>query len=280
MRVKVEDRMNTEHSLHRALERRELRLFYQPVVEVRGSRAVGVEALLRWDHPDQGLVAPSRFIPVAEESGLIIPIGTWVLHEACRQLRRWQATRYGGLEGAVEVNLSARQVDDPQIVATVERILSDTGLAPDRLTLEITESALMNDASSTLDVLHALKDLGVTLAIDDFGTGYSSLSYLQRFPVESLKVDRSFVADLDQRSDNAAIVRAIIGLGDSLGLPIIAEGVERPGEVEKLQSLGCFLAQGYLFGRPIPARCLGDFPTDDLSAWSATREPVGVSPLS
>jgi diguanylate cyclase len=266
MRVRVEDRVNTEHSLHRALEREELRLFYQPVVEVSGNRAVGVEALLRWDHPDQGLVAPSRFIPVAEESGLIIPIGTWVLHEACRQLRRWQVTRYGGLEGAVEVNLSARQVDDPQIVATVERILGDTGLSPSRLTLEITESALMNDASAALDVLHALKDLGVTLAIDDFGTGYSSLSYLQRFPLDILKIDKTFVDELGTSPRGSEIVAAVINLAHALGLQVIAEGVESERQLAELERLGCDFAQGYLFSRPVPAHELVASYTDRIGA--------------
>ncbi|HTT86870.1 MAG TPA: EAL domain-containing protein [Acidimicrobiales bacterium] len=266
MRVRVEDRMNTEHSLHRALERRELRIFYQPVVEVTGSRAVGVEALLRWDHPDQGLVAPSRFIPVAEESGLIIPIGTWVLHEACRQLRRWQTTRYGGLEGAVEVNLSARQVDDPQIVATVERILTETGVSPSRLTLEITESALMHDPSSALGVLHALKDLGVTLAIDDFGTGYSSLSYLQRFPLDILKVDKTFVDELGTAPRGSEIVAAVINLAHALGLQVIAEGVETDRQLGELERLGCDFAQGYLFSRPVPAHELTGAFTDRIGA--------------
>jgi diguanylate cyclase (GGDEF)-like protein/PAS domain S-box-containing protein len=253
MRVRVLDRMNTEHSLHRALERSELRLFYQPVVEIKGSRAVGVEALLRWDHPDQGLVTPNRFIPVAEESGLIIPIGAWVLHEACRQLRRWQIKRYGGLQGAVEVNLSARQVDDPEIVATVERILSDTGLSPSHLTLEITESALMHDAASALRVLRALKDLGVTLAIDDFGTGYSSLSYLQRFPLDILKIDKTFVDELGVAPEGSEIVAAVINLAHALGLQVIAEGVESERQLDELARLDCDFAQGYLFSRPVPA---------------------------
>ncbi len=253
MRVRVLDRMNTEHSLHRALERSELRLFYQPVVEIKGSRAVGVEALLRWDHPDQGLVTPNRFIPVAEESGLIIPIGAWVLQEACRQLRRWQVKRYGGLQGAVEVNLSARQVDDPQIVATVERILTETGLSPAHLTLEITESALMNDPVSALGVLRALKELGVTLAIDDFGTGYSSLSYLQRFPLDILKIDKTFVDELGLAPRGSEIVAAVIKLAHALGMEVIAEGVESERQLTELERLGCDFAQGYLFSRPVPA---------------------------
>ena len=253
MRARVLERMTTEHSLHRALERSELRLFYQPVVDIKNSRTVGVEALLRWDHPDQGLVSPNSFIPVAEESGLIIPIGAWVMQEACRQLRRWQTNRYGGLQGAVEVNLSARQVDHPAIVATVEGILNDTGLAPSNLTLEITESALMNDAASALDVLHALKDLGVTLAIDDFGTGYSSLSYLQRFPLDILKIDKTFVDELGMAAEGSEIVAAVINLAHALGLEVIAEGVESERQLEELQRLDCDFAQGYLFSRPVPA---------------------------
>ena len=234
MRMRVLDRMHTEHSLHRALERRELRLFYQPVVEINGARAVGVEALLRWEHPEQGLVAPSRFIPVAEESGLIIPIGAWVLHEACRQLCMWRADRLGGPRGAVEVNLSARQIDHPEIISTVERILDDTGLPPANLTLEITESALMNDAASALRVLRALKDLGVTLAIDDFGTGYSSLSHLQRFPLDILKIDKSFVDELGVDRGGAEIVAAVVKLAHALGLQVIAEGVETERQLDGL----------------------------------------------
>jgi diguanylate cyclase (GGDEF)-like protein/PAS domain S-box-containing protein len=261
MRARVLDRMNTEHSLHRALERSELRLFYQPVVDIKENRAIGVEALLRWDHPDQGLVTPNRFIPVAEESGLIIPIGAWVLHEACHQLRRWQTKRSGGLQGAMEVNLSARQVDDPEIVATVEHILTESGLAPSDLTLEITESALMNDAASALGVLHALKELGVTLAIDDFGTGYSSLSYLQRFPLDILKIDKTFVDELGIASEGSEIIAAVVKLAHALGLQVIAEGVESERQLEELERLDCDFAQGYLFSRPVPAHELVDaFP--------------------
>jgi diguanylate cyclase (GGDEF)-like protein/PAS domain S-box-containing protein len=253
MRMRVLDKMNTEHSLHRALERRELRLFYQPVVEISGTRAVGVEALLRWEHPEQGLVAPNRFIPVAEESGLIIPIGAWVLHEACTQLSTWQAVRWGGPRGAVEVNLSARQIDHPEIIPTVERILQDTGLPPANLTLEITESALMNDAASALRVLRAMKDLGVTLAIDDFGTGYSSLSHLQRFPLDILKIDKSFVDELGEDRGGAEIVAAVVKLAHALDLQVIAEGVETERQLDALQHLDCDFAQGYLFSKPVPA---------------------------
>ncbi len=253
MRVHVLNRTLTEHSLHRALERAELQLFYQPVVDIHGERAVGVEALLRWNHPDQGLVFPDKFIPVAEESGLIIPIGAWVMREACEQLERWRVDHWSGPNGAMEVNLSARQIDHPDVVETVERILAQTGVMPANLTLEITESALMNDAKAALEVLRALKSLGVTLAIDDFGTGYSSLSYLQRFPLDILKVDKSFVDTLGMESEGSEIVAAVINLAHALGLQVIAEGVETEQQLEVLQRLDCDFAQGYLFSRPVPA---------------------------
>jgi EAL domain-containing protein (putative c-di-GMP-specific phosphodiesterase class I) len=245
--------MATEHSLHRALERRELRIHYQPVVELDGVTTVGVEALVRWDHPDQGLVSPYRFIPVAEESGLIIPIGAWVLEQACHQLRDWHHQGRTGPQGSVEVNVSARQIDDPRIVDTVERILDTTGLPAECLTLEITESALMEDASSALGILLALKELGVLLAIDDFGTGYSSLGYLQRFPLDILKIDQSFVETLGVDSRGDTIVAAVINLAHALGLQVVAEGVETTQQLEILRSLGCDLAQGFLFSRPVPA---------------------------
>ena len=253
MRIELLDRMSTEHSLHRALERHELMLHYQPVVEIDGVTTVGVEALIRWQHPDQGLMAPYRFIPVAEESGLIIPIGAWVLEQACHQLRHWNLEDRRGPQGSVEVNLSARQIDDPRIVATVETILARTGLPPECLTLEITESALMQDAASALGVLRALKGLGVLLAIDDFGTGYSSLSYLQRFPLDILKVDRMFVETLGSNAESDEIVSAVINLAHALGLQVVAEGVETTQQLQILQSLGCDLAQGFLFSRPLPA---------------------------
>ena len=253
LRIEVLDRMATEHSLHRALERSELMLHYQPVVEVSGATTVGVEALIRWRHPEQGMVAPGRFIPVAEESGLIIPIGAWVLEQACIQLRDWHHRGPGGPRGSVEVNLSARQIDDPGIVATVEGILSRTGLPPEHLTLEITESALMRDAASALVVLRALKEIGVLLAIDDFGTGYSSLSYLQRFPLDVLKVDRMFVEQLGMRSGGDEIVSAVIQLAHTLGLEVVAEGVETEQQLDVLRSLDCDFAQGFLFSRPVPA---------------------------
>jgi EAL domain-containing protein (putative c-di-GMP-specific phosphodiesterase class I) len=252
LRIDVLDRMATEHGLRRAIERSELTLHYQPVVEMAGATTVGVEALIRWTHPDQGMVAPGRFIPVAEESGLIIPIGSWVLAQACLQMRRWHPDGRAGA-GTVEVNLSARQIDDSEIVDTVLQILDQTGLPPSRLTLEITESALMRDAASALVVLQGLKEIGVLLAIDDFGTGYSSLSYLQRFPLDILKVDRMFVEALGMGTGGDEIVSAVIQLAHALGLQVVAEGVETERQFEVLRGMDCDFAQGYLFSRPMPA---------------------------
>jgi diguanylate cyclase (GGDEF)-like protein/PAS domain S-box-containing protein len=256
MRFEVLDRMTTEHALHRAIERHELTLHYQPVVEIDGATTVGLEALLRWSQPGTGLVAPGRFIPVAEESGMIIPIGAWVLEEACRQLRDWQDRERSTHLGSMEVNLSARQIDDPRIVRTVEQILLRTGLPPELLTLEITESALMHDAAGALVVLRALKDIGVSLAIDDFGTGYSSLSYLSRFPLDIVKVDRLFVDELGVSREDEEIVSAVIKLAHALGLKVVAEGVETAGQLEILRRLGCDLAQGFLFSEPLPAAAI------------------------
>ena len=252
LRVHVLDRMTTEHALHRALDRGELTLAYQPVVSVYDGLAVGSEALLRWEHPEHGVVGPDRFISIAEESGLIVSIGNWVLDEACRQVRRWQDAGWWGPGASVEVNLSARQIDHPDVVGTVERALEHSGIAPEHLTLEITESALMEDPRWTLRVLRGLKDLGVALAIDDFGTGYSSLSYLQRFPLDVLKIDRSFVAGLGSEPGGSEIVGAVVGLAHALGLEVVAEGVETEAQLAELRDLGCDFAQGYLFSRPAP----------------------------
>jgi diguanylate cyclase (GGDEF)-like protein/PAS domain S-box-containing protein len=270
IRRHVVERMSTEHSLHHALNRGELRVLYQPVVDIRGadvlagaepetpqpSSTIAVEALVRWCPAEQEMVEPERFIPVAEESGLIVPIGTWVLREACEQMYRWRHAGIGGPTSAVEVNLSARQIDQPDLVPTVEQILAQSGLAPEHLTLEITESALMRDGRAALLVLQALKSIGVSLAIDDFGTGYSSLSYLQRFPLDILKIDKSFVDDLSL-GQGVEIVSAVIELAHALGLEVVAEGVETRHQLEVLQGLACDYAQGFLFSKPVHAFELG-----------------------
>ena len=267
----VVSRLRTSNELHRALERDELELHYQPIVDLHTETLVGMEALVRWQHPTRGLLPPCEFIPLAEDSGLIAPLGAWVLNEACRQLAAWSALRATGDydEGRlnIAVNVSALQLAEPGFSRLVDEALASSGIGADRLWLEITESALIRDPDEAVRVLQGLRDLGVHWEIDDFGTGYSSLSYLQRFPVETLKIDRSFVDGLDHKPEGVAIVRAIIGLGESLGLSVIAEGVERTAEAVKLQTLGCHLAQGYLYGRPLPAGALGCFPADDLSSW-------------
>ena len=268
LRIEVIDRMATEHSLHRALERSELMLHYQPVVEMEGATSVGAEALIRWHHPEQGMVSPNRFIPVAEESGLIIPIGAWVIEQACTQVQDWHQRGRGGPRGSVEVNLSARQIDDPEIVRTVAEILARTGLPPEHLTLEITESALMRDAASALVVLSALKEIGVLLAIDDFGTGYSSLSYLQRFPLDIVKVDRMFVEQLGMRTGGDEIVSAVIQLAHALDLEVVAEGVETEQQFDVLRSLDCDFAQGFLFSQPVPASELRTLFGLQMSNWN------------
>ena len=243
-------RLQLRTDLQLALERDEFAILYQPLVDLDSGEMLGVEALLRWRHPRRGVIGPTEFIPIAEETGLIIPIGRWVLEHACRQARAWQAGRDGkGLE--LSVNLSGRQIEDPGLVGDVQRALQESGLEPRRLTLEITESILMHDIESTIDTLQRLRDLGVRLAIDDFGTGYSSLSYLRRLPVDILKIDRSFVAVVDTGPDEAALVRSIVSLGQSLRLETVAEGIEQPGQLAELKSLGTRMGQGYFFAKPL-----------------------------
>jgi diguanylate cyclase (GGDEF)-like protein len=238
-----------------ALARDEFALVYQPLVDLDTTEIRGVEALLRWRHPRRGLVGPTEFVPIAEETGLIVPIGRWVLEQACLQAREWRDARGGrGLE--MSVNLSGRQIEDPGLVADVRRALDDAGLDPQMLTLEITESVLMRDAEQTIDALRRLREVGVRLAIDDFGTGYSSLSYLRRLPVDILKIDRSFVAVVDSGPDEAALVRSIVSLGASLRLETVAEGIEQPQQLAQLRSLGTRLGQGYYFAKPLPAEAV------------------------
>ncbi|MBX9958975.1 MAG: EAL domain-containing protein [Burkholderiaceae bacterium] len=237
--------------LRRAIERGEFVLHYQPQVDIASGRVVGVEALLRWEHPEFGLVQPGRFIPVAEESGLIVPIGAWVIEEACRQAMVWR--RAGLPDLVMAVNLSAAQFRRSGIEDTVAQALQRSGLVPALLELELTESILLQDVEQVLATVQRLKQLGVQLAIDDFGTGYSSLSYLKRFDIDKLKIDQSFIRDLASDPDDAAIVRAIIQMAHSLGLRAIAEGVETAELLQQLRGFGCDEAQGYLYARPMPA---------------------------
>ena len=258
MRTRAVRRLETELALRRAITHGELRLHYQPIVSLKSGRTEGVEALVRWAHPTDGMISPAEFIPIAEETGLIIPLGEWVLGEACRQAQAWRTEHPTLAHLTVSVNLSGRQIAQSDLVTVVSNVLADTGLAPEALVLEITESVLMADAEHAIGVLRALKDLGVRLSVDDFGTGYSSLSYLKRFPVDVLKIDQSFVDGLGTEGEDSAIVRATISLAQSLGLETVGEGTETVTQVRALTELGCDKAQGYLFSRPGPASTLTD----------------------
>jgi diguanylate cyclase (GGDEF)-like protein/PAS domain S-box-containing protein len=245
-------RLTLEGDLRRALEREELKIYYQPKVLVETGKIVALETLVRWEHPERGLLLPADFVPLAEETRLIVPIGWWVLEEACRQVKEWQKLYPSDPPLAINVNLSARQFYDPDLVERVARVLEETALDPSSLVLEITEGTAMEEALSTT-TLGALKGLGVKLAIDDFGTGYSSLSYLKHFPVDAIKIDRSIVEGLGHDRGDSAIVSATITLAHALGLEVIAEGVETDVEAAELLALGCDVGQGYYWWTPQPA---------------------------
>ena len=231
----------------------EMRVHYQPLVDLRTGTVTGFEALVRWQHPRLGLLSPAAFIDLAEDSGLIRELGGWVLREACRQAAEWHVRDPDRRPLEIAVNLSARQIADPRLSALLADVLADTGLDPATLTLEVTETAVMSDADTALGMLHALKALGVRLAIDDFGTGYSSLVYLKRFPVDELKIDRSFVDGLGRDTEDTAIVTSIVQLAGAVGVQVVAEGVETDEQREALLALGCRHGQGYLFAAPLPA---------------------------
>lgn len=242
-------RLALETSLRRAVEKGELCLQYQPMVDLASGTISGAEALVRWNHPEFGMLGPEQFIPLADETGLIIEIGEWVLNQACRQAKRWH--ELGLKDLTISVNVSAVQLGQPQLLNQVAGALEQTGLDPARLELEITESVLMQDAESSIDTLRALKNMGIRISVDDFGTGYSSLSYLKRFPIDVLKIDRSFTRDIVADPDNSAIVAAIVALARSLKLSVLAEGVELPEQLEILRRENCDRVQGYFFGRPL-----------------------------
>lgn len=266
-------RVELGNALRYAIPHAELSLHYQPRASLAGGRAVGMEALLRWNGKLLGPVAPSEFIPLAEQNGLILQIGEWVLHQACRQAQQWNL-RHGD-PVPIAVNLSARQFRDADLVRIVETALEASGLPPHLLELELTESMLMQDAKRTLRTLAALKSLGVRLAVDDFGTGYSSLSYLKSFPLDYLKIDRSFVSGLPADRNDGAIVRAIIAMAHTLGLKVIAEGVETAGQLDYLRDQDCDEVQGYFFSRPLTAADMETF----LSARAVGHGPPSMHTL-
>jgi EAL domain-containing protein (putative c-di-GMP-specific phosphodiesterase class I) len=250
MHIGLVERLQTESDLRRALELHELELHYQPTIDLASGQIVGFEALARWPHRTRGMISPAEFIPIAEASGLIRPLGQWVLTEACKQAVRWG--RDYGRPLTMSVNVSGRQFDHAGLFEIVSAALAESGLAPGQLCLEMTESVLMNDTSENLMLFRRLKGMGVRLAIDDFGTGYSSLSYLHQFPVDTLKIDRSFIERLNHPSDDAALARTIVQLGQSLNMITVAEGIDQYGQYLALRRMSCDLGQGYYFSRPLP----------------------------
>jgi diguanylate cyclase (GGDEF)-like protein len=266
----ADGRLELEADLAGALQEEQFHLLYQPIFALPSQAIVGVEALIRWQHPERGLVAPDSFIPLAEDTGLIVEIGRWVLEEACRQAAAW-ATE--GLELGIAVNVSAHQLARRGFAEDVRSALEQSGLGPSLLTLELTETTLMRDVGAACDSLKEIKELGVRVAIDDFGTGYASLSQLQRMPVDILKIDRSFVAALNDGGQSRELLRAIFGVGEALSLQVVAEGIEQPVQMATLEEMGCELAQGFLMGRPAPAELIGELlrlGAEQLSADSPT----------
>jgi len=257
MRDVAVDRSALRRDLEWAATRHELTIDYQPVIDLNTGSLSGFEALVRWDHPTRGRLGPDQFIGLAEQSGLIIGMGGWVLRMACLQVAMWQ--KMIGRELTIAVNISARQLQDPGLTSKIRLALATSGLHPNSLVLEITESATVEDTEGTIGVLNALKTLGVRLAIDDFGTGYSSLSYLRRFPVDQLKVDRSFISELVTNPEDLAIVSSVINLGHSLGLSVVAEGVESAEQLLRLTEMSCDQGQGFIWRRPASVQ--------DVSQW-------------
>jgi diguanylate cyclase (GGDEF)-like protein len=280
MDLAARTRQQLEYDLRRAIQRHELRVYYQPEVEIETGRLVGMEALVRWEHPHRGLISPADFLSVAEETGLIVPIGRWVLLEACRQARLWQ-TQYGDVGLMVSVNLSGKHLQQATLIEEVQDVLVTTGLDPHHLIIEITETVAMAGAETTIEILGRLKAIGVQLAIDDFGTGFSSLAYLKRFPVDLLKIDKSFVDGVANNGHDTAIVEAIIALGHALDLRVIAEGVERPEQLQQLRSLGSELGQGYFFGKPLAGYGRQGMPSllQAHQRWAVDREGANEPPL-
>jgi EAL domain-containing protein (putative c-di-GMP-specific phosphodiesterase class I) len=274
LRVRAVNSIRLETDLRQAIDRNELRVYYQPIVSLESGALSGFEALIRWQHPERGLISPAEFIPLAESNGQIVPMSNWILAQACGQLSRWRWRSAANRSLLISVNLSSRHFTQPDLIETVKHTLQETGLDPRCLKLELTESAVMDNAEQATSILQSLRSIGVQLSIDDFGTGYSSLSYLHKFPIDTLKIDRSFVSRMAGDSENSEIVRTIITLAQNLGLDTIAEGVETLEQLNELRSFGCRYAQGYLFAKPVPHEQI-----DELMRTQTNWLPEGVQPF-
>jgi EAL domain-containing protein (putative c-di-GMP-specific phosphodiesterase class I) len=254
----VAEQLQLENELRRALGQGQIYLEYQPILTLKDRKLQGFEALVRWNHPERGLLEPATFIPVAEETGLIVPLGNWVLGEACRQMREWRSIRDSD-SLRMSVNVSSLQLTHPDFVSQVGRALQAAEMTPAQLTLEVTESVLMDGIENAVSTLNALREMGVQLSIDDFGTGYSSLSYLATLPIDALKIDRSFIDRMAKETEGSEIVKAIFKLGQALSKQVYAEGIETGAQLALLQELGCEFGQGFLLSRPINAENAGGF---------------------
>jgi EAL domain-containing protein (putative c-di-GMP-specific phosphodiesterase class I) len=284
MHARAMNLLQLETDLRRAIERDEFFVQYQPIVSLETSHLRGFEALVRWKHPERGLISPIDFIPVAEETGLIVQIGDFVLREACQQMQHWHTLFPSDPPMFISVNLSGKQFTQPDLTSEVAAILTETGLNPRSLKLEITESVVMDNIETATEMLKQLRSLGVKLSIDDFGTGYSSLSYLHRFPIDTLKIDRSFVTQMSDNNENMEIVRTVVMLAQNLGMDVVAEGVETSEQLSLLQRLGCEFGQGYFFSKPVEAsgaeKIIAETysrPQVQIAATNASRKVVLVA---
>jgi EAL domain-containing protein (putative c-di-GMP-specific phosphodiesterase class I) len=262
--------MQLEIDLRKAIEHEEFHVYYQPIVALDTGNIRGFEALVRWQHPHLGLISPAEFIPIAEETKMILPIGHTVLSQACRQMQAWQERFGARAPHMISVNLSSKQLAQPDLVEQIDTVLRDTGLAACSLKLEITESSFMENCEAAIAMLSQLKSTGIQVGIDDFGTGYSSLSYLYRLPLDTLKIDRSFIARMGAHGEDSEIVGTIVSLAHHLKLDVIAEGVETAEQLAQLQALGCEYGQGYYFSRPVPAEAASGF----IATWAELRPPT------
>jgi EAL domain-containing protein (putative c-di-GMP-specific phosphodiesterase class I) len=284
MHARAMNLLQLETDLRHALQRDEFLLHYQPIVSLKTGAIHGFEALIRWQHPKHGFISPSEFIPIAEETGLILQIGQWVLREACRQMREWQEQTPATSSLSISVNLSSRQFTQPDLIERISQVLKETGLASSCLRLEITETVVMENIETAASMLKQLQTLGVELSIDDFGTGYSSLSYLHRFPSSTLKIDRSFVSRMMDQSENVEIVRTIAVLAQNLNMSVVAEGVETEEQVTQLRDLGCEYAQGFFFFKPMNALAITEmlanvrrYPLNSSSFETLIQQPKTVA---